>query len=60
MAKQYTDEVGPWIQFMPVLTDHLNRDPKTTAEKFTAGRLTALPADTAQAGRECDQGSLSR
>ncbi len=23
MAKQYTDEVGPWIQFMPVLTDHL-------------------------------------
>ncbi|MBI5473848.1 MAG: DinB family protein [Ignavibacteriae bacterium] len=23
MAKQYTDEVGPWIQFMPVLTDHI-------------------------------------
>lgn len=23
MAKQYTGEVGPWVQFMPVLTDHL-------------------------------------
>ena|SRR5688572_5374756 len=22
MAKQYTDAVGPWVQFMPVLTDH--------------------------------------
>ncbi len=22
MAKQYRDEVGPWIPFMPVLTDH--------------------------------------
>ena len=24
MAKQYTDEVGPWVQFLPVLTDHLS------------------------------------
>jgi hypothetical protein len=23
MAKQYQDEVGPWITFLPVLTDHL-------------------------------------
>ena len=23
MAKQYNDEVGPWITFLPVLTDHL-------------------------------------
>lgn len=22
MAKQYTEEVGPWVPFMPVLTDH--------------------------------------
>jgi hypothetical protein len=22
MAKQYRDEVGPWIQYLPVLTDH--------------------------------------
>lgn len=22
MAKQYHDEVGPWVSFMPVLTDH--------------------------------------
>jgi hypothetical protein len=22
MAKQYKEEVGPWLQFMPVLTDH--------------------------------------
>ena len=22
MAKQYTDAVGPWVPFMPVLTDH--------------------------------------
>lgn len=22
MAKQYRDEAGPWIQFLPVLTDH--------------------------------------
>ncbi|HEY6109503.1 MAG TPA: hypothetical protein VIV56_11455, partial [Gemmatimonadales bacterium] len=22
IAKQYTDEVGPWVQFLPVLTDH--------------------------------------
>jgi len=22
MAKQYTDAVGPWIRFLPVLTDH--------------------------------------
>jgi hypothetical protein len=22
MAKQYSDEVGPWIQFLPVLSDH--------------------------------------
>jgi hypothetical protein len=22
MAKQYTDAVGPWVQFLPVLTDH--------------------------------------
>jgi hypothetical protein len=24
MAKQYRDEVGPWIAFLPVLTDHLS------------------------------------
>jgi hypothetical protein len=23
MAKQYTGEVGPWVPFLPVLTDHL-------------------------------------
>jgi hypothetical protein len=23
MAKQYTSEVGPWVAFLPVLTDHL-------------------------------------
>jgi hypothetical protein len=23
MAKQYSDEVGPWVPFLPVLTDHL-------------------------------------
>lgn len=23
MAKQYTGEVGPWVPFMPVLTDHM-------------------------------------
>ena len=23
MAKQYRDEVGPWVPFLPVLTDHL-------------------------------------
>ena len=23
MAKQYSDEVGPWVPYMPVLTDHL-------------------------------------
>ena len=23
MAKQYTDQVGPWVPFLPVLTDHL-------------------------------------
>ena len=23
MAKQYKDEVGPWVPFLPVLTDHL-------------------------------------
>ncbi len=23
MAKQYHDEVGPWIRYLPVLTDHL-------------------------------------
>jgi DinB family protein len=23
MAKQYVDEVGPWVPFLPVLTDHL-------------------------------------
>jgi hypothetical protein len=23
MAKQYTAEVGPWVPFMPVLTDHM-------------------------------------
>jgi hypothetical protein len=23
MAKQYTTEVGPWVPFMPVLTDHM-------------------------------------
>jgi hypothetical protein len=22
MAKQYKDAVGPWVRFMPVLTDH--------------------------------------
>ena len=22
LAKQYRDEVGPWVPFMPVLTDH--------------------------------------
>jgi DinB superfamily len=22
MAKQYTEEVGPWVRFLPVLTDH--------------------------------------
>jgi DinB family protein len=22
MAKQYTNDVGPWVQFLPVLTDH--------------------------------------
>jgi hypothetical protein len=22
MAKQYRDEVGPWVPLMPVLTDH--------------------------------------
>ena len=22
MAKQYADEVGPWVPFLPVLTDH--------------------------------------
>jgi len=22
MAKQYVDEVGPWVPFLPVLTDH--------------------------------------
>ena len=22
MAKQYREEVGPWVQFLPVLTDH--------------------------------------
>ncbi|HEY9505771.1 MAG TPA: DinB family protein [Gemmatimonadales bacterium] len=22
MAKQYRDEVGPWVQYLPVLTDH--------------------------------------
>ncbi len=22
MAKQYRDEVGPWVPFLPVLTDH--------------------------------------
>jgi hypothetical protein len=22
MAKQYRDEVGPWVEFLPVLTDH--------------------------------------
>lgn len=25
MAKQYRDEVGPWVSFLPVLTDHLSR-----------------------------------
>jgi len=24
MAKQYRDEVGPWVPFLPVLTDHLS------------------------------------
>ena len=23
MAKQYRDEVGPWVPFLPVLTDHV-------------------------------------
>jgi len=23
MAKQYVDEVGPWVPFLPVLTDHM-------------------------------------
>ena len=23
MAKQYGDEVGPWVPYLPVLTDHL-------------------------------------
>jgi hypothetical protein len=23
MAKQYSDEVGPWVPYLPVLTDHL-------------------------------------
>ena len=23
MAKQYTQEVGPWVRFLPVLTDHM-------------------------------------
>ena len=23
MAKQYTDQVGPWVPFLPVLTDHM-------------------------------------
>lgn len=23
MAKQYRDEVGPWVPFLPILTDHL-------------------------------------
>jgi len=23
MAKQYRDEVGPWVPFLPVLTDHM-------------------------------------
>jgi hypothetical protein len=22
MAKQYRDEVGPWMEYLPVLTDH--------------------------------------
>jgi hypothetical protein len=22
MAKQYREEVGPWVPFLPVLTDH--------------------------------------
>ena len=22
MAKQYRDEVGPWVPYLPVLTDH--------------------------------------
>jgi hypothetical protein len=22
MAKQYKEETGPWVQFLPVLTDH--------------------------------------
>ena len=22
MAKQYRDQVGPWVQYLPVLTDH--------------------------------------
>ena len=22
MAKQYRDEVGPWVEYLPVLTDH--------------------------------------
>jgi hypothetical protein len=24
MAKQYRDEVGPWVPFLPVLTDHMS------------------------------------
>jgi hypothetical protein len=23
MAKQYRDEVGPWVPFLPVLSDHM-------------------------------------
>src|SRR5947199_4004983 len=31
MAKQYRDQVGPWIPFLPVLTDHpVPRDRKST------------------------------
>jgi hypothetical protein len=22
MAKQYRDQVGPWVEYLPVLTDH--------------------------------------
>lgn len=25
MAKQYTQQVGPWVPFLPVLTDRLHR-----------------------------------
>jgi hypothetical protein len=25
MAKQYTDEVGPWVPFLPVLTDRMRK-----------------------------------